>query len=175
VRAPALHGEPAQAGYWRWLALLFALLWLATLALYWRSRRFGDVNAPLKPGELSGTADEAELLGGLQRACERGDTAAVRLGLYAWLREFGPAGADGSLLGLAGVVADPELRESIHALDSLGFRQDSGPASAKQTAKAWAGNQFWDRFDRWRRAWQAQERERRPGLTDLYAPANRAP
>jgi len=175
MRVPALRGEPAQAGYWRWLTVLFALLWLVTLALYWRTRRFGDVNASLNGGELSGTADEAELLGGLRRACERGDTAAARRGLYAWLREFGPAGADGSLLGLAGVVADPELRESIHALDALGFRQETGPASAKQTAEAWAGSRFWDRFDRWRRAWQAQERERRPGLTDLYAPANRAP
>ena len=164
---------PAGAGWWRLLTMLFAVLWLSTLALYWRSRDRGKMLAEAGRRDPGPGAGEHDLLDGLRRACESGEPAAVRQRLYAWLRDYGPADAAGSLLDFAAGEADPDLRASIHALDSEGFRSRGRQDPATGDWPSWSGRDFWERFEHWRRAWRAGERERRADLTDLYAPANR--
>ena len=169
---PAPSMDPGTATYWRWLTLLFAGLWLLTLLSVWRSRgRRGGSPTPAR----TTTAGETELLDGLRRACERGDVTAARLSLLAWLRDFGPDTARGSLLEFATRSGDPSLRDGIYELDSRGFRQDAAEDPAPGAAGAWAGRVFWGLFENWRKSWRAQEREEKPPLTDLYARANRAP
>ena len=103
------------------------------------------------------------------------DVAAARRNLFAWLREFGPDTADGSLLEFAIRSGDPVLRKGIYTLDSEGFRQARGQDSAGPAERTWSGREFWDQFEAWRRSWLALRREQKPSMTDLYAPANRAP
>jgi hypothetical protein len=149
---------------------LFAFLWLSTLLLYWRSRgRSAARDVASRAGETA-TAGESQVLGNLRRACERGDASAARRNLLVWLRQFGPA-ADGSLLDFAAQCGDAALREGIYALDGEGFRRSSD----RESAAGWEGGKFWNRFESWRRSWRAGAGERKPPLTDLYAPSNRAP
>jgi len=150
-------GEPA---YWRWLALLFAVLWLITMAAAWRIKG-SSRSSDLIPREPSGIAeDEAGILDNLKKACEKDDRRKARRAMQAWLREFGPAG-DGSLFEFAAGLGGGALRESVYAMDSDGFRQDS--------ELSWSGKTFWKQFETWRRKKQGADKLRQPPLTDLYA------
>lgn len=160
---------PAGAGYWRWLTLLFAALWLLTLVAagrLWAGRgRVGSGASRSTPGRDN---DESSLLATFRRACERGDSAGARRALQAWLRAHGPT-AGGSLLEFAARCDDDTLRESICALDAEGYRPEDGPEDGLR----WSGRACWSHFEAWRRAWESSRREQRPAVTDLYAPQNR--
>jgi hypothetical protein len=156
---------PAGAGYWRWLTLLFAALWLLTLVAagrLWAGRgRVGTAASRSAPTRDDG---ESSLLATFRRACERGDSAGARRALQAWLRVHGPT-AGASLLEFAARCDDEALRESICALDAAGYRPEDGPD--------WSGRACWSHFQAWRTAWESSRREQRPAVTDLYAPQNR--
>ncbi len=149
--------------YWRWLTLLFALLWLSTLAVAWRGRRRNESTGSGRhtaPGE-----EESQLLKSLKQACNRSDTGQARRALGAWLSQFGPANTSGSLLDFAADIEDQSLRAGIYAMDADGFRPDS--------KGNWNSKQFWQQFEAWRKAWQAYTATDKPPITDLYAKENR--
>jgi hypothetical protein len=159
-------GEPA---YWRWLAFLFATLWLLTLIAAWKlkgRKRTGESDAG--PGTRI-PENEAGALASLEQACKSGDVRRTRRVLQYWLREFGPDEANGSLLEFAAAISDPAVRDSVCALDSDGFRPGSGPESEM----VWNGGTFWKQFEDWRRGRMLADRDNRPPLTDLYAVENR--
>ncbi len=164
---PSGRGQPA---YWRWLTLLFATLWLLTLIAAWKLK--GSV---LERSSDAGStapvaAHEAGILASLQRACNSGDAGQTRGALQHWLREFGPNEGSGSLFEFAAGIEDTAVREGIYALDSVGFRPNSGP----DLEMGWNGAAFWRQFEHWRKNWLLAERENSPPLTDLYATENRA-
>ena len=112
---------------------------------------------------------ETEMLSGLQRACKSGDRRLARQTLQHWLRDFGPAGSNRSLLEFAAATGDPDIRNDIYALDSEGFQSADGA----ENGQGWNGSAFWSRFEAWRTA-QAARGRKGPPLTDLYAEANRS-
>lgn len=165
AQADGVFRDGAGRGYWRWLAIMFATLWLITLAVAWGRRgQRQAVTATPRP-DRRGAGDEAALLQRLQSACKYGDAAAARSALLEWLREFGPEATDGSLLEFAAVSGDGGLRRSIYALDSAGYRNEPGAG--------WDGEALWTDFEAWRKSWRASRAAQRPAPTDLYAPANR--
>lgn len=166
--AVAAHASPAAGGapaWWRWLALMFAALWLATLA--WAARlRSGRGTAPVREAAaLRDGGDEAGRLAKLRRACERGDAAAARRALQSWLRDFGPqipGQPPLSPLEFAARCGDRQLRDAVQRMDATGFRQGR---------VEWDGSALWPAFEAWRKAGTGQPAP--PSPTDLYAPANR--
>ena len=159
--AATLRHEP---GYWRWLTLLFALLWLLTLAVAWRSR--GRVVSTVNSAGSEQSEDEKQILKQLQKYCEKGDAKQARQALANWLSRFGPqSSASGSLLEFAASLADTSLRGNVYAMDSDGFRPDQNVI--------WDSRQFWKQFETWRKAWKASMAAEKPPITDLYAEANR--
>ena len=164
---PGTRGESA---YWRYLALLFAALWLLTLLAAWKSR--GRKRAG-KDDEGPGAGipgDEAGVLAALEKACRSGDRRQARRALGHWLRDFGPDESDGSLLGFAAAVGVTAFRDSLCELDSNGFRPGSEPGSEIN----WNGGAFWKQFESWRRERLLADKNNRPALTDLYAVENRS-
>jgi hypothetical protein len=149
--------------YWRWLSLLFAVLWLTSLFALWKKR------TP-KPGEQSSrnlvpNENESQLLKNLERSCEQTNTGQARQALGSWLDRFGPIDASGSLLDFAAYLEDQPLRSGVYAMDAEGFRPDSNGG--------WNSKEFWKHFEAWRKTWQASPDGEKPPVTDLYAKENR--
>jgi hypothetical protein len=164
----AVNGEIAGAvyepGYWRWLAILFAILWLLTLAVAWRLRGLSELTP--NGGGLVQSEDEKQILKQLQRFCEKNNVRQARQALANWLAHFGPDSASsGSLLEFAAGLQDQSLCANVRAMDSDGYRPD-------QQAN-WNGKQFWKQFEAWRKSWKASTAAQKPPITDLYAKANR--
>ena len=113
--------------------------------------------------------NEADLLAAVEKGCKANDRRAARRALLHWIHGYGPTQGRASLLEFAAGMDDPEIRESLQALDSEGFR----PLSANAAGAAWNGPAFWKLFDGWRRGWMAAEAGRRAPVTDLYARENR--
>ena len=151
-------------GYWRWLTMLFALLWLATIAA-WAVR----ANRARPPAGPPVPENQAEALARLERACHSGDPRKARRALQHWLRERRPMAGDGSVLEFAAGLEDAALRQCIYDLDACGFRPGSGNAGDG----GWDGRTFWRHFTEWRKRAQQADAARRPALTDLYAAENR--
>jgi hypothetical protein len=178
VAAPGLTGGetsaslqtagPNEPAYWRWLALIFAALWLLTLMAAWKLNGRGGREKTGTGSESSISETEAATLSSLHRACKSGDRRQARQALQHWLRDFGPAENNHSLLEFAAGTGDPDISESIYALDAEGF-QSSNDAGARQP---WNGGAFWTRFEAWRTAQAARSRQS-PPLMDLYAKENR--
>ena len=149
---------------WKWVALVLAVLWLATLILAWR---LGRSNGTADNGKgKNGTVDakEAALLRVLKQACNSGDAEAARRRLQRWLRRYGPSG-EASLLEFAAETGDEALCEAVYTLDACGYRD--GPA------ETWEGRQFWRRFEDWRKRVRESDGKSRAPATDLYAKENR--
>jgi len=164
VGRAAISGAVSEPGYWRWLALLFAFLWLLTLAVAWRLRGLSE-SAPNGAGPTQ-SEDEKQILKQLQRCSEKGNARQARQALANWLAHFGPDSASsGSLLEFAAGLQDESLCANVRAMDSDGYRPD-------QQAN-WNSKQFWKLFEAWRKSWKASMAAQRPPVTDLYAKANR--
>lgn len=74
----------SSGGWWPWLALLFGLLWLGTLAWWWRERRSGrTLNLP----QTETTSRQMSLIHirkQVQTACLAQDARAARAALLEW-------------------------------------------------------------------------------------------
>lgn len=158
---------PAGHSYWRWLALVFATLWLVTLIAAWKLNDRKSV-ADKQPGrEMRIPEKEAEALVQIKKACKSGDRRQARRALQAWLLRFGPREANRSLLEFAGHTGDTVIRDSIYALDAQGFQ----PGGQPEQSQEWDGDTFWKSFEKWRLA--RSNTAAKTALSDLYAPENR--
>ncbi len=158
--ASAAAGPLAETGgIWRALAIVFAVLWVATLGVHLHLRRgaTGRGRAPVEPGMPE---DEAGLLRALRRSCADNDRTQTRLLLRRWLRAHGPRRAHGSVLEFARGVDDAALRDAIRVFDAGDF----GTAPASQ----WEGEALWRAFSSWRQGWLGERWSRREPLPDLY-------
>lgn len=167
LRPDSLSG-PTEVigGYWRWLTILFASLWLATLVFAIRfPRRVKPV--PKTTEEI----DEAALLGQFKRACSAGNAAAARQALRSWLKRFAPHStarltpARSSLVDFAHRCGSDSLSKAVREMDAAGFN----PAGNK----SWNGKPLHRAFQEWRRAAQGSGKSAQAPIIDLYAPEHR--
>jgi hypothetical protein len=162
VDIPEGAALPATPGggtnYWTWLALLFGVLWLLTLALLFRRKRDDSSKQAVKSDEAPG---ERAILNKLKEACLANDAGRVRRELNYWLRAFGPPGSSGSVLEFAHQLEDQALSELLIQLDADGFRPDAG--------HSWEGASLWTAFSNWRSQWLASQKNRETPVMDLYA------
>ncbi|MBT8048436.1 MAG: protein BatD [Xanthomonadales bacterium] len=159
-------GVRAGPGVWRTLAFGFAALWILTLFAAWRISKGKRPEPPLNRSAESVTADSAEALARLEKACKSDDRRQARGALQDWLRTIE---GNSSLLEFAASTVDPDLRKSIHALDADGFRPEGGA----DAPRGWDGQVLWQQFDHWRREKAADSEQNAPPLTDIYAKENR--
>jgi len=156
------RGEP---GYWRWLAILFAALWLITLAAAWYLAGRRQVREAPANDRKPMPEQEAVLISNLRQACKKGDVRQARRVLSHWLRTFGTENRNGSLLEFAAGTDNEALQASVYVLDSQGFRVEPG--------ESWNGDLFWQQFEAWRKNQRTKARAANSSLTDLYAKENR--
>jgi hypothetical protein len=141
--APAVPATPAEeridsavAMPWRWIALVFAVLWLATLgwALRGRAQRGSLPTQPSQPApQAAPTSSRA-----LQDVLRAGDLAEVEQALCALTQPPQP-----SLEALARRIADPEQRAALARLQQARWG-DGDPGAARATLRdAFARGPVW--------------------------------
>jgi hypothetical protein len=167
VNAPQPNAAKGAFGpggpFWRNLALLFAVLWLATLALLlWR----GPARRPSRRGDKDVPADEGALVDRLKAACQRQDASRTRLLLRHWLIRYGPPGCGGSIVRFTASLEAGDLRSALEAFEACGYRAE--------TSGTWDGRALWSAFARWHRAYaRSPDSSRAPArpVPDLYESA----
>ena len=164
---PLQSPEPVTGGedpLWKWVALVFAVLWIVTLAWAWRAAsRSGPANGQSVSSSPVGEKERA-ILQDLKRASENGERVSARRALQAWLRRYGPTG-NSSVLEFASASGDDAFRNSLYQLDATGF--------SRAGEQEWNGKAFWKEFEAWRKAASGDCEQSRAPLTDLYAKENR--
>ena len=131
-RAPSLR-------VWQALAAVGFLLWLATLALWWRSRPQPLVVAPNAALPADVSAHRAAFL----RAAALGELAGAERALVAWARNERP---DVRNLGeLARRLDDAAQRDALAALQKARYAGGSTQGVGTQLDRAFKGGIAWRR------------------------------
>jgi len=131
-RAPSLR-------VWQALAAVGFLLWLATLALWWRSRPQQVVVAQNAPPPAGVSAHRAAFL----RAAALGELAGAERALVAWARNERP---DVRNLGeLARRLDDAAQRDALAALQKARYAGGSTQGVGTQLDRAFKGGIAWTR------------------------------
>jgi hypothetical protein len=157
--ADASDRRPMSGGFWPWLTLAFAVLWLATLA--WAVARRPQGAVPPRAREHE--AREEALRAAFKRACGRNDAAAARLALRAWLKQAAPvsSSARASLVDFAKMCGNDDLARAVRELDAAGF--------SPQADRAWDGSALYRAWRDWNKKVLIADSKAEPALTDLYA------
>jgi hypothetical protein len=134
VTGPA---RPTSARVWQALAALGFLLWLVTLALWWRSRRGEAIASTTSPPTSGISAQRAAFL----RAAALGELAGAERALVAWARS---ERADVRNLGeLAVRLQDPAQRDALAALQRARYAGASTQGVGSQLERAFKGGLGW--------------------------------
>ena len=141
---PLAESDPIVAGpkqatrfsIWHWLSLSLALLWLATLILWWRYAIHHDHRTSEKPG-MNSKGDPGIALKRLRIACRDNDPQAAKQALIQWARLHYTNEAVHSLDALSNKV-DQNLSSQIRALNEHLYRQNGGD---------WMGKEMWQAFE----------------------------
>ena len=141
---------------WKITSAVLAVLWLATLYLYYR--RLRAANNSSKAGAPV-SIDEQSLLNGIQRACQKGDAPAARKDLSQWIRNYAPDNMRDSMRDFGISCGHPGLQQAISELDSSGFSGDS--------VSGWDGDSLWAAFKKWQKQ-LARPPVRREAIPHLY-------
>ena len=128
TEAPAGLAPQVSAGFWPWLAALFALGWLVTGLAWWRSGSSGKKQIPIKA--VSAGGPERSLVRSLESACRSNDAAAARQAFDRWTELRWP---DIPYAGRARLLNEP-LRSKLDELNRRLFSDAEG--------LAWDGSDF---------------------------------
>ncbi|MES9855109.1 MAG: BatD family protein [Sedimenticola sp.] len=118
-------------GYWPWIAAAFALAWLITLLLWWRSRVSTPPSTESDKGEMP---DSATARNRFKTACQRNDSTAARATLIAWAAAEWPEAPPSGLDGVAEHFDTEETQELILQLDRHLYREGSDWEGARLLA-----------------------------------------
>lgn len=118
---PQKPENPAANYRWNWVSLVLALLWLATLAGWWRSSR-RNAKQPAKLAAQATTSAAAapgmaEARKAFRQACQQNDAHAARRHLLAWAHATWPLDPPGGLNALANRLGDAALATLLKQLD----------------------------------------------------------
>jgi len=134
-------GGTAQQGLefnnpWAWLAAAFALAWLITVVLWWRTRRNRQPTPAVSgPGPAASITrpDPAAALRELQQACEQNDARGARQALLGWAAAHWPAQPPQTLQQLA-LRLPQAAGDALHDLDRHLYAAGGSP---------WHGSAAW--------------------------------
>jgi hypothetical protein len=126
---------PVSTRVWQVLAALGLVLWLATLALYWRRRR-PSAAGPAKVGVSS-----AEQRAAFLRACALGDLAGAERALVAWARA--ECGDVRNLGELAERLTDSTQCETLADTQRARYAGAAFEGLAMRLARAFKGGFAW--------------------------------
>jgi len=150
--AGALQPSSAETGalrgknFWPWLSLLFALLWLVTLAIWWRARHRAEARPAHDDSQAA--VSEKQAWQALLRMLQGGDAAEIETALVRWFdsRNPGrPVASIGQITALLDAEKDAALIDELRKLERFRYRDDSSgpyqPGALKSLIETWRQQQ----------------------------------
>jgi hypothetical protein len=127
VPASAKPVQPARpAGLWQWVSLALALLWLATILVWWYSRRRVQPPAvPAASGVESANVNAGHAFRAFRQACLENDAPAARRHLIAWAGSVWPIEPPTGLHALSRRLSDDKLTDALMQLDRACYTEDA--------------------------------------------------
>jgi oxygen tolerance protein BatD len=133
----ASHAPPASLRIWQALAALCLVLWVITMALWWRSRRTATPAVADIAPQAGASAQRAAFL----RACSMGELAGAERALIAWARSERP---DVRNLGeLATRLENPAQLDALAALQRARYAGAPAQGVGGQLERAFRGGLAW--------------------------------
>ena len=133
-------GNPATDYRWNWVSLALALLWLATLAAWWRSSRCNSSHAEKVKTQAAPPAVSApgiaETRRAFQQACRENNAQAARRHLLEWAHATWPQDPPKGLNALASRLDDAALKPLLNQLDRACYTDSVWQGAALQELKS---------------------------------------
>ena len=124
----------AQNSIWPWMSILFGLLWLATLGMWWRSKRY-QPHAILETSVSMNSQENARYAKKhFQSACEANDPQMARRRLLEWSAIHWPNDSPAGLDDLACRFVDPKVKIALAELDRSLYRDENHSWDGSQLA-----------------------------------------
>lgn len=124
-----------QVGIWFWISLLLALLWLATIGLWWRSKRHQSDSISETSVDTTNQEYFHQAKKHFQSACKANEPRMARRRLLEWSAihwlDDPPQGLD----DLASRIADPKVRAALAELDRSLYHGENHPWDGRQLAR----------------------------------------
>lgn len=122
--------------FWRWTSLILALLWMLTLAMWWRSRHTSVLARSARSHPMQAPGRSVFL-----RACSMGDLTGAERALVSWARSEKPGMR--SLGEIAAALEDPAQREEIDALQRMRYAGANSEGLGARLTRAFRGGFSW--------------------------------
>ncbi len=126
---------PTQVGIWFWISLLLALLWLATIGLWWRSKRHQSDSISETSVDTTNQEYFHQAKKHFQSACKANEPRMARRRLLEWSAIHWPDDPPQGLDDLASRIADPKVRAALAELDRSLYHGENHPWDGRQLAR----------------------------------------
>lgn len=124
----------AQVGIWPWMSILFALLWLVTMGMWWRSKRHQPPSLLETQTSITNHENDRQAKNHFQSACKANDPQIARHRLLEWAALHWPDDSPVGLDDLARRFSDPKVRAALAELDRSLYRGENHPWDGSQLA-----------------------------------------
>lgn len=123
-------GAVSNWGGWFWSTLLFAALWLITLLVFWRKRRYSgfggfggsDASAAEHDARLTSSKNARQARGAFLAACRYNNPRHARHYLLKWAAAHWPDAPPHGIAELAKRFDDPAVQSALKELDRVLYR-----------------------------------------------------
>lgn len=145
----------ASAGIWPWVSFLFALLWLVTVGMWWRSKRH-QLIPDLEATIASPCQENAHIAKkNFHAACKANDPRMARSRLLAWAAVHWKDDPPAGLNDLARRFVDPSVKDALAELDRVLYREEN---------HQWNGIQLMNLINKLPKCERRREKTPLPGL-----------
>ncbi|HGG60299.1 MAG TPA: hypothetical protein ENK26_10370 [Gammaproteobacteria bacterium] len=134
AKEPPQPSDSPSSWLWRGLALVFGLLWLATVGVYLKHRRAEEATETDPEPKHASIAREARR--DFERACRDNNARDARAALLRWAGSHWPDNPPAGLTGLSRRFDNTEARDAIAELNAHLFHRKRGSWSGERLLRA---------------------------------------
>lgn len=144
---PLMQVKKEDISWFKWLALVFAFLWLATVGLWWCSRH-------------TSFFIKHHALRQLKKACFNSEPLGASRALLAWAQYHFKNEKILTLHQIASYLKDPLFKKQILQLSSVLY-------SKQEPQQQWEGRALWESMQRWCRRKRKPQHQRKQPLPPI--------
>lgn len=130
--APFPQGNSSTNGIWPYLTGIFALLWLISSVMWWRTKQSVGTNRPTQNLTITHEQDNKSIKAAykaFKKACQKNDAASARQMLIDWFRLNSGKSSQQTLSDICQYYSDEQLTTLIGALENSLYGDQKSQAS----------------------------------------------